>query len=117
MEGGPQTGGERNAQLRRRGRLGWIGAGADAAARGVGLCALTLAGLCLVLALLLPLFLAGLGIGVLVNGTEHGGAGQAVAVTAALFAGVAVSLLLLPPGPALRPPDPYVRKLGYAAIG
>jgi signal transduction histidine kinase len=96
MEGGPQTGGERNAQLRRRGRWGWIRAGANAAARGVAFFVLMLAGFCLVLALLLPLFLAGLGIGVLVNGPEHWGEGQAVAVTVALFAGVAVSLLLIP---------------------
>jgi signal transduction histidine kinase len=96
MDGGPQTGGERNTQLRRRGRWGWIGAGADAAARGVAFCALMLAGFCLVLALVLPLFLAGLGIGVLVNGPEHRGEGQAVAVTVAPFAGLVVSLLLIP---------------------
>jgi signal transduction histidine kinase len=95
MQAGPQTGEQRNAQFRRRGRLGWIGAGAGAAARGVGFCGLMLAGLCLVLALLLPLFLAGLGIALLVNGPEHWGAGQVV-VGVAPFAGVAVSLLLIP---------------------
>jgi hypothetical protein len=96
MEGGPQTGDERNAQLPRRGRWGRIGAGADAAARGVAFCALMLAGFCLVLALLLPLFLAGLGIGLLVNSPRHWGEGQTVAVRVAPFAGLAVSLLLIP---------------------
>ena len=96
MEGGPHTGDERNAQRLRRGRWAWIGAGADAAARGVAFCALMLAGFCLVLALLLPLFLAGLGISLLVNGPDHGGEGQAVAIRVAPFAGLAVSLLLIP---------------------
>lgn len=53
------------------GAWSWISEGAVAAVRGAGLCGLALAGLILVLALLLPLFLAGLGIGLLVNGPEH----------------------------------------------
>ena len=97
MEDGPQTGDERNAQLPRHGRWGWIGAGADAAGRGVAFCALMVAGFCLVLALLMPLFLAGLVIGLLVvDGPEHWVEGQAVAIRVAPFAGLVVSLLLIP---------------------
>ncbi len=96
MEGGPQTGGERNARVPRRGRWSWIGAGALAAVRGVGLCGLTLAGFCLVLALLLPLLFAGLGIGLLVNGLEHWNEAEAAAVQVAPFAGLALSVLPIP---------------------
>jgi len=55
-------------------------------------------GFCLVLALLLPLFTAGLGIGLLVSLLVNGpGYGQSTAaVTVAPFAGLALSLLLIP---------------------
>jgi len=48
------------------------------------------------LALLLPLFLAGLGIGLLVKGPAHWPAAQAAGVRVAPFAGLVVSLLLVP---------------------
>jgi signal transduction histidine kinase len=98
MEGGPQTGDERNARVPGRGRLSWIGAGALAAVRGVALFGLMLAGFFLVLGLLLPLLLAGLGIDLVVNGPEHWNEVLAVAVRVAPFAGLAVSL---PPIPAI----------------
>jgi signal transduction histidine kinase len=96
MEGGPQTGDERNAQVPRRGLWSRIGAGAVAAARGAGLCGLMLGGFCLVLALLLPLLLAGLGIALLATDPERWNNVLAVAVGVAPFAGVAVSLLPIP---------------------
>ncbi|MCW2905806.1 MAG: desK 8 [Actinomycetia bacterium] len=80
----------------RQGRWSWIGAGALAVARGAGLCGLAVAGLVLLLALLMPLFLAGLGIGLLVNGPAHWPAAEGAAVRAAPFAGLVVSLLLFP---------------------
>jgi len=55
-----------------------------------------LAGLGLVLALLLPLLAAGLGIGLLLAGPGHWGQTEAVALRVAPFAVVAVSLLLIP---------------------
>jgi signal transduction histidine kinase len=74
----------------------WIGEGAVAAARGAGLCGLVLPGLILVLALLMPLVLTGLEIGLLVNGPQHWHETDAVAVRIAPVAGLAVSLLLIP---------------------
>jgi signal transduction histidine kinase len=65
---------------------------AVAAARGVALCGLPLAGAVLVLALAAPLAFAGLGAGFLLNPPPW----MSSAVRAAPFAGVAVSLLLLP---------------------
>ena len=64
--------------------------GARAVARGAGFCGLTLAGLGLVLALLLPLLMGGLGAGLLLAGPGH----QAAA--AAAFGLSAVSVLLIP---------------------
>ncbi len=83
-------------RIQRPGRWSWLGQGAVAAARGAALSGLALAGLGLLLALLLPLLLAGLGIGLLVNGPEHWPVAQSVAVRLAPFAGLAVSLLLFP---------------------
>lgn len=51
MNGGLQAPGTRDARRSQGGRWGWIGAGAVAAARGVGLCGLVLAGAGLVLVL------------------------------------------------------------------
>jgi signal transduction histidine kinase len=65
---------------------------AVAAARGLALCGLPLAGAVLVLALAAPLAFAGLGAGFLLNPPPW----MSPAVRAAPFAGVAVSLLLLP---------------------
>jgi signal transduction histidine kinase len=67
-----------------------------AAARGAGLCGLVLPGLILVLALLMPLLLTGLEIGLLVNGPRHWHLTDAVVVRIAPVAGLAVSLLLIP---------------------
>jgi signal transduction histidine kinase len=80
----------------RRGWWSWVGEGAVAAARGVGFCGLMLAGLGLVLALLLPLLSAGLGIGLLVAGPARWDQTEAVALRVAPFAVMAVSLLLIP---------------------
>ena len=80
----------------RQGRWSWISAGAVAAARGVGLCGLAVAGLVLLLALLLPLLLTGLEIGLLVNGPGHWPVAQAVSLRVLPLAGLAVSLLLYP---------------------
>jgi hypothetical protein len=74
----------------------WIGEGAVAAARGMGFCGLMLAGLGLVLALLLPLLAAGLGIGLLLTGPGHRNPAEAVTIQVAPFAVMAVSLLLIP---------------------
>ena len=74
----------------------WIGEGAVAAARGAGLCGLVLPGLILVLALLMPLLLTGLEIGLLVNGPQHWHETDAVVVRIAPVAGLAASLLLIP---------------------
>lgn len=65
---------------------------AVAAARGLALCGLTLAGAGLVLALATPLAFAGLGAGFLLNPPPW----MPLALRAAPFAGLAVSLLLLP---------------------
>jgi len=54
------------------------------------------AGLVLLLALLLPLLLTGLEIGLLVNGPGHWPVAQAVSLRVLLLAGLAVSLLLIP---------------------
>ena len=78
------------------GRWSWIGAGAVAAARGAGLCGLAVAGSVLLLALLLPLLLTGLEIGLLVNGPGHWPVAQAVGERVLPLAGLAVSLLLYP---------------------
>jgi signal transduction histidine kinase len=83
-------------RVSRQGRWSWIGAGAVAAARGAGLCGLAVAGLVLLLALLLPLLLTGLEIGLLVNGPGHWPVAQAVSLRVLPLAGLAVSLLLIP---------------------
>ena len=80
MAGGPPTGDGQDARVPRRGRWSWAGVGALAAIRGVWLCGLMLAGLGLVLALLLPVVFAGLGIGLLVSDPEHYHEAAAVAV-------------------------------------
>ncbi len=84
------------ARVQRTRPWSWIGEGAVAAARGAGLCGLVLPGLILVLALLMPLLLTGLEIGLLVNGPQHWHETDAVVVRIAPLAGLAVSLLLIP---------------------
>jgi signal transduction histidine kinase len=76
-----------------RGRLqSRAGQGVIAAARGLALCGLPLAGAGLVLALAAPLAFAGLGAGFLLNPPSW----MPPALRAAPFAGLAVSLLLFP---------------------
>jgi signal transduction histidine kinase len=84
------------ARVQRTRPWSWTGEGALAAARGAGLCGLVLPGLILVLALLMPLLLTGLEIGLLVNGPQHWHETDAVVVRIAPVAGLAVSLLLIP---------------------
>jgi hypothetical protein len=79
----------------RRNWWSWIPAGAVAAARGTGFCGLMLAGLGLLLALLLPLLAAGLGIGLL-SSPGHGNPAEAVAIRVAPFAVAGASVLLIP---------------------
>ncbi|MGI8447589.1 MAG: histidine kinase [Streptosporangiaceae bacterium] len=92
MDGGTGT----PERVSGQGRWSWIGAGAVAAARGAGLCGLAVAGLVLLLALLLPLLLTGLEIGLLVNGPGHWPVAQAVGARVVPLGGLAVSLLLYP---------------------
>jgi signal transduction histidine kinase len=80
----------------RRGWWSWIPGGTVAAARGTAFCGLTLAGLGLLAALLLPLVTAGLGIALLLSGPGHENPAEAVTVRVAPFAVAAVSLLLIP---------------------
>jgi len=91
--------GDKQGDGRDSGGLGWqdrirfrASECAAAAARGVALCGLPLACAVLVLALAAPLALAGLGVGFLLNPPPW----MSPAVRAVPFAGVAVSLLLLP---------------------
>ncbi|MGH3068805.1 MAG: histidine kinase [Streptosporangiaceae bacterium] len=78
----------------RRGLLwSWIGEGTIATARGLALCGLSLAAAGVLLALAAPLALAGLGAGFVLNPPPW----MPLALQVAPFAGMVISLLLLPP--------------------